>query len=126
MEFIVRQLAARPDTVLVRYDCACGCKPGAEHQQGSHESDHEHCCCGQVHFVGENARGALDAYLADRSTRGEDEDIGGHDIFETEVAAPWGNAIPVAYGLPRRTSRGSTRGRLPPPAATGACRAVAR
>ncbi len=102
MEFIVRQLAARPDTVLVRYDCACGCKPGAEHQQGSHESDHEHCCCGQVHFVGENARGALDTYLADRSTRGEDEDIGGHDIFETEVATPWGNAVPVAYGVPRR------------------------
>lgn len=30
MDFIVRQIASRPDTMLVRYDCSCSCKPKAD------------------------------------------------------------------------------------------------
>ena len=99
VDFIVRQVYAQPDTMLVRYDCTCGCKPAAEIRKGSTDSGSEHCCCGHVHFVGPNARKDLDAYLADRATRHLDDDVKGHTIHETEVASPWGNAVPVAYGL---------------------------
>lgn len=100
MEFIVRQLSSRPDTILVRYDCACGCKPNAEYKQGSQEVKYEHCCCGNVHFVGRHAKEHLDAYLAERKTQGMDDDVGGYTRYETEVAAPWGETVPVSYALP--------------------------
>lgn len=100
MDFIVRQLSARPDTVLVRYDCECGCKPGAEYQQNSSESGHEHCCCGNVHFVGPNAWRDLEAYLAERKAQGMDAERGGYNIHETSVDLPWSGKLPVAYGMP--------------------------
>lgn len=100
LHFIVADLSATE--ALIRYNCPCGCKPSAEYERDSHQSDHEHCCCGNVHFVGPNARADLDAYLADRGTRGEDDDVGGYDIHEELVAAPWGGTIPVAYGLPQQ------------------------
>ena len=100
MDFIVRQLTSRPDTMLVRYDCSCGCKPNAEYRQGTEETGHEHCCCGKVHFVGPEARQALEAYLGERRTRGEDADVGEYTIEETAVADPWGGQVAVAYGIP--------------------------
>ncbi len=102
MEFIVRQISSRPDTMLVRYDCACGCKPNAEYRQGTPEAGHEHCCCGNVHFVGPGARQALEGYLADRRSRGEDADVGEYSVQETTVADPWGGQVPVAFGQPTR------------------------
>ncbi|MSQ28670.1 MAG: hypothetical protein EXR51_11135 [Dehalococcoidia bacterium] len=100
MEFIVRQLAWRPDTILVRYDCACGCKPNVEYLRGSDSVEHEHCCCGNLHFVGKDARHHLDAYLAGRSQQHLDDDLGGYRVSEVTVDAPWGEAVPVAYALP--------------------------
>jgi hypothetical protein len=32
VEFIVREMASKPDTIYVRYDCACGCNR-VEHQR---------------------------------------------------------------------------------------------
>ncbi|MBI4212988.1 MAG: hypothetical protein HY534_01650 [Chloroflexi bacterium] len=100
LEFIVREVS--PTEALVRYDCPCGCKPSTEYVRDSAESDHEHCCCGNVHFVGPNARADLDQYLAERRATGEDDDVGGYDIHEETLAAPWGGQIPVVYGLPHR------------------------
>lgn len=98
LEFIVYPLS--PTEALVRYDCPCGCKPSTEYARDSQESDHEHCCCGNVHFVGPNARTDLDQYLTRRSQTGEDDDVGGYEIHEESVPAPWGGMIPVVYGLP--------------------------
>ncbi len=100
MEFIVRKLASRPDTMLVRYDCECGCKPNAEYKQGSDEVGHEHCCCGNVHFLGPNAKEHLETYLSERQAKGEDSDVGEYAISETQVDAPWGGTVPVAYAIP--------------------------
>ena len=100
MEFIVRQLAQHPDTILVRYDCACGCKPNAEYRRGSMDVEHEHCCCGNVHFVGGDARRHLEAYLNERAGQHLDDDVGAYTITELTVSAPWGETVPVAYGLP--------------------------
>lgn len=104
MEFVVRQMTSRPDTVLVRYDCECGCKPNARYQQGSAEVGHEHCCCGNVHFVGPNARAELERYLAERQARGEDAGRGEYTLYETVLDDPWGGKLPVAYGIPARHS----------------------
>lgn len=98
MEFIVREMSSKPGTVYVRYECACGCKPGVEHARNSDEAGYEHCCCGNVHFVGPDARLHLDEYLGGRQE--EDADLGGYAVFETKVPAPWGGDIPVAYALP--------------------------
>lgn len=100
MEFVVRELSSRPGTVLVRYDCECGCKPGAEYKRGSEEAGHEHCCCGNVHFAGPDARQQLESYLADRKAQGMDEERGGYVVSETQVADPQGGTLPIAYALP--------------------------
>ena len=100
MEFIVRQLSSRQDTMLVRYGCACGCKPNAEYQKGSQEVGYEHCCCGNVHFLGPDAKDRLEAYLSDRRAQGMDDDVGGYTSYESDVVAPWGEAVPLAYALP--------------------------
>ncbi|MBI4233422.1 MAG: hypothetical protein HY686_03180 [Chloroflexi bacterium] len=99
MEFVVRALPNRPDTLEVRYNCECGCKPRARYQRGSSEAGHEHCCCGRVHFVGARAQQQLQAYLAERQAHGEDADLK-YAIHAQEVKAPWGEAVPVAYALP--------------------------
>ncbi len=93
MEFIVRQLSSRPDTVLVRYDCSCGCKPGVEYRQGSREAGHEQCCCGNVHFVGPGAREQLETHLRERQAPSA------IPVEETTARAPWGETIPVAYTI---------------------------
>ena len=100
MEFIVRQRHNRPEFMLARYDCECGCKPNAEYEKGSQEVGHEHCCCGNLHFLGPEAGKHLEAYLAERDAQGLDDDLGGYAVYETEVTAPWGDQVPLAYALP--------------------------
>jgi len=98
MEFIVREMSSKPDTIYVRYDCACGCKPGVEHRRGSSDVEHEQCCCGNVHFVGPEARQELEKYIEER--RAEDEDLGGYTVSEEKLATPWGCSVAVAYAIP--------------------------
>lgn len=100
MEFIVRQLSSRPNTITVRYDCACGCKPNARHMKESQEVNFEHCCCGNVHFVGQGAKQSLESYLSERRAKGEDADVGEYSISETKVETPWGYSVAVAFGQP--------------------------
>ena len=99
IEFIVRQLANQPDTVLVRYNCACGCKPGVRYRKGSQDAAHEHCCCGNVHFVGPRAHERMEAYLAGRRTNDDDAGIV-YTLHDQPVAAPWGGSVAVTYALP--------------------------
>ena len=100
MEFITRSPKNKPDVVEVRYDCACGCKPRARYQRGTDEANHEHCCCGQVHFVGVQAEERLKTYLDERSSQGLDAEVGGYSIHSESVEAPWGEPVPVAYAVP--------------------------
>ena len=97
MEFAVRTLKNRPDVLEVRYDCECSCKPRTRYQQGSSEIGLEHCCCGRVHFVGDQAAQHLEAYLEERRDTGEDTRQ--YTVSHYQVSAPWG-AVPVAFGLP--------------------------
>ena len=97
VEFAVRTPKNRPDVIEARYDCACGCKPRARYERGSNEAGHEHCCCGQVHFVGDEATEHLETYLAERRSTGEDTRE--YKVDQYEVAAPWG-AVSVAFGTP--------------------------
>lgn len=106
MDFIVRQMTSNAETALVRYDCECGCKPNAKYVHGAAEVGHEHCCCGNVHFVGPGARAELERYLADRKTRNEDAGRGEYALFETELDDPWGGKLPVAYGIPAQHTHG--------------------
>ncbi|GEM_PF-914540 len=87
------------DEMSITYSCDCGCQPEARYKKGTSQSGHEHCCCGKVHFAGPHAEQELDAYLADRRKKGEDEGLG-YDIKSGSIKAPWGDAIPVAYALP--------------------------
>lgn len=97
MDFVTRPVRNNPDAVEVRYDCACGCKPRARYQKGTTEAGHEHCCCGQVHFVGHEAAQHLEAYVSARKQSGEDTRH--YSVTTYEVAAPWG-PVPVALGVP--------------------------
>ena len=99
MEFIVRSPKNKPDVVEVRYDCDCGCKPRARYTRGTDEANHEHCCCGIVHFVGAHAEEKLATYLQERRASGEDADLT-YDLHAETVEAPWGEPVDVAYGLP--------------------------
>ncbi len=99
MELTVQTPKGKPDVVEVRYDCACGCKPRARFQRGTTEAGHEHCCCGRVHFVGDEAAQQLQSYLAERLATGEDTRL--YTVSLYQVTAPWG-AVPVAFGTPDR------------------------
>ncbi len=103
LNFIVAALS--PSEVLVRYDCPCGCKPSTEFEQGSQESEFEACCCGNVHFVGPNARADLDTYLAGRRAAGLDAELGGYEIYEEQLAVPWGGTLALSYGLPHQSRK---------------------
>lgn len=100
LQFVVRSPANQPDVVEVRYDCACGCKPRARYRRGAQEASYEHCCCGNVHFVGAQAAQRLEAYLAERRAKGEDADVDGYTTHSSQVTAPWGEPVTVAYGVP--------------------------
>ena len=84
---------------LVSYKCDCGCKPSARYTPGSAEAGHEHCCCGKVHFAGQGATEQIEEYLANRRQEGLDEGLA-YVLDQTQVKAPWGGALPVAYALP--------------------------
>ena len=99
MEFKVHAPLNTEDTVEVRYDCPCGCKPRARYQRDTDEADHEHCCCGRVHFVGAQADQRLEAYLAERRTQGEDEGLT-YSFESSTVEAPWGESVPVVFATP--------------------------
>ena len=103
MEFIVREMSSKPDTIYVRYDCACGCKPGVEHRRGSSEVEHEQCCCGNIHFVGTGARQELEKYIDDRQAEGYDEELEGYQVSEEQLAAPWGGSVTIAYAIPAKS-----------------------
>ena len=100
MEFIVKEMASKPGTIYVRYDCACGCKPGVEHQRGSSEVAHEGCCCGNLHFVGPGARQELERHIQAR--REGDTELGGYTVSEEELETPWGYFVSVAYATPAK------------------------
>lgn len=70
MVFVVRQLSSRPDTVLIRYDCSCGCKPGVEYRQASNETSHAQCCCGNLHFAGPRGPSAVGGTSPSAQSRG--------------------------------------------------------
>ncbi len=99
MDFVVHTPRNKPDTVEVRYDCECGCKPRARYQRGTDDANHEHCCCGQVHFVGSEAGARLEQYLAERRSEGLDTDLQ-YELHLDEVQAPWGEPVAVAYAVP--------------------------
>ena len=99
MEYVVRSPMNKPDVVEVRYDCECGCKPRARYQQGTAEAGHNQCCCGRVHFVGVDAAGRLHTYLEERRAQGEDAGLN-YTVTVEEVNAPWGETVPVAFGIP--------------------------
>ena len=100
MEFIVRAPLNRPHAVKVCYDCACGCKPRAWHDQGgTHKANYEHYCCGQIHFAGHQAEERLRSYLEERRSQGLDA----KQVHTTEtqlVAATWGDLVPAAIAVP--------------------------
>lgn len=101
MDFNVRSPANKPDVVEVRYDCSCGCKPRARYQRGTDEAGHEHCCCGNVHFVGAQAESRLNTYIDERKAQGLDQEVGGYTFNAQKVTAPWGEQVSVAYALPK-------------------------
>ncbi len=98
MEFVVRTPMNKTDVVEVRYDCSCGCKPRARYQRGTDEAGHEHCCCGNVHFVGAQAESRLKTYLQERQAEGQE--VGGYTFHAKNVTAPWGEVVAIAYALP--------------------------
>lgn len=81
----------------VTYTCGCPCvptaRPGADGAPG-----HEHCCCGKVHFVGEGARSALEAYLAERKATKKREPE--YELGSTTMAVA-GRPREVAWAFPR-------------------------
>lgn len=80
----------------VTYDCGCPCEPKAA-PQAAGTPGFEHCCCGKVHFVGDGAATALDAYLAERrATRRREPD---YDRGQAEVILA-GLPVPVAWAFP--------------------------
>src|SRR5262245_60619510 len=109
MEFHVRALPNKPDTLEARYDCPCGCKPRARYQKGTSDAGHEHCCCGRVHFVGADATGKMQAYLDERKANGQD--VGLHYSFESgHIKAPWGDAVSWAFAVPDKQNGHETGG----------------
>lgn len=104
MEFVVRALPNRPNTLEARYDCACGCKPRARYEKGTADAGHEHCCCGNVHFVGSEAEHKMQAYLAERKTKGEDVGLS-YSVERGQLQAPWGQPVEWAFAVPNKHSK---------------------
>lgn len=86
--------------VDVAYRCVCGCTPGARVVMGSGEASSEHCCCGRVHFAGENAESQLRAYMADRANTDMDADVAPYVYSQTEVMSESGAKVSVSYAQP--------------------------
>lgn len=101
-EFEVKAPPQLEGYVDVEYQCPCGCRPGARYQLGSEKTGSEHCCCGRVHFAGEGAEEQLRAYMNERAKTNMDEDVSPYTYISTEVTAPSGAQVPVAYAQPSR------------------------
>lgn len=101
-EFEVKAPAQLQGYVDVEYQCPCGCRPGARYQLGSDKAGSEHCCCGRVHFAGEGAEEQLRAYMDQRAKTNMDEDVSPYVYTSTEITAPSGAKVPVAYAQPSR------------------------
>jgi hypothetical protein len=101
-EFEVKAAPQMEGYVDVEYQCPCGCRPGARYQLGSNRAGSEHCCCGRVHFAGEGAEEQLRAYMGQRAKTNMDEDVSPYTYTSTEVTAPSGAKVPVAYAQPSR------------------------
>lgn len=80
----------------VTYTCGCPCVPVAM-PGAAGEAGFEHCCCGKVHFVGEDASGALAAYLADRKAKRKREPD--YTIGVSSIALPTGETE-LAWAFP--------------------------
>ncbi len=86
--------------VDVAYVCVCGCRPGARVIAGAGEFASEHCCCGRVHFAGDNAEVELRAYMADRAKTDMDADVAPYVYAEAEAVTESGVSMSVAYAQP--------------------------
>ncbi|MBI4307087.1 MAG: hypothetical protein HY678_12280 [Chloroflexi bacterium] len=101
IKFSVRQSKKDKDVVEVRYDCSCGCHPNARYRRGSADAAHEHCCCGIAHFAGADAAAQLERYLSDRRLQGIDPPEREYSVQTSNVRAPWGEELAVAYAIPK-------------------------
>lgn len=81
----------------VTYTCGCPCVPTAR-PAGDGTPGHEHCCCGKVHFVGNDARGALDGYLAERKAKRKREPD--YEVGATSIVLD-GAPREVAWAFPK-------------------------
>jgi len=86
--------------VDVAYVCVCGCTPGARVVTGSGDAASEHCCCGRVHFAGENAGAELRSYLSERAETDMDADVAPFVYSEAEAVSGSGERVAVAYAQP--------------------------
>lgn len=81
----------------VTYTCGCECVPTTRPADDG-TPGREHCCCGKVHVVGDGARAALEAYLAERKAtrkREPEYDLG------TAAITLGGKEREVAWAFPR-------------------------
>ena len=99
MEFTVHTSKYQKDTIEVRYDCDCGCKPRAKYQREQETAAYEHCCCGRIHFVGVGAETYLSTYLENRRNQGEDTALV-YELASKLMDTPWGEPVQVAYAIP--------------------------
>lgn len=81
----------------VSYTCGCECTPTAR-PAADGSPGHEHCCCGKVHFVGTEARGALETYLAERKLKRKREPE--YELGTTYIELA-GAAREVAWAFPK-------------------------
>lgn len=88
--------------VDVEYQCVCGCRPGARVVTGSTEAASEHCCCGRVHFAGDDGERQLRSYMAERARTNMDEDVAPYVYARTEAVTASGWSVAVAYAQPER------------------------
>lgn len=102
LEFRVQEPTESEAYVDVEYSCPCGCQPGARYELGSEESASEHCCCGRVHFAGENAEQQLQSYMDKRAETDMDADVSPYVYTRTDVTTSRGVKVPVAYAQPTR------------------------
>jgi hypothetical protein len=67
---------------------------------GSVDAASEHCCCGRVHFAGDNARVQIREYMAERAKTDMDADVAPYVYAEAEAVSESGKSVAVAYAQP--------------------------
>jgi YHS domain-containing protein len=88
--------------VDVAYVCVCGCTPGARVITDSSEAASEHCCCGRVHFAGDDAQAQIREYMAERAKTDMDADVAPYVYADAEAVSESGKSVAVAYAQPER------------------------